>query len=336
VHPRGSRAVRRAALVAAGLALPVAAVESVARFLDAREAASVQTTELSPGYYRSHDVLGFAPSPNSRSTGTRVNGRDTVYSVTYTIDGDGLRVGPEPRSTNPADCVLFFGDSFTYGEGVADRETIPYVVGVLSGYRIYNFAYHGYGPHQMLAAIEQGMVSRVVRCQPRTIVYAAIADHPWRAAGQAPWDQHGPRFVLGKDGPIYTGPFDAAPPGRPLWERVLRRSHAYRLYVAARVTDNDIALFAAIVAAARDRLHALYPSASFHVILWDAESASALIRREAEALQHAGITPQLASAMLPGYAKTPLAYELGPTDHHPNAATDRLVAQFVVDHFLGQ
>jgi hypothetical protein len=230
---------------------------------------------------------------------------------------------------------LFFGDSFTFGVGVDDRETMPYVVGTLSGYRVYNFAYQGYGPHQMLAAIERGLVSRVVRCQPRAAIYQVIADHPWRAAGWAPWDQHGPRFVLGKDGPVYVGPFDISPFGKPpAWERLLNRSRAYQRFVGPRVRDKDITLFVAIVAASRDRLHDLYPTASFHVILWDTRSASAVIRREAEGLQRAGINPQLVSAMLPGFADDPLAYELDPSDSHPNATADRLIARFVVGHVM--
>jgi hypothetical protein len=55
-----------------------------------------------------------------------------------------------------------FGCSFTFREGVEDREAMPYLVGELSKYIVYNFGFHGYGAHQMLSALEYGIVDRIV------------------------------------------------------------------------------------------------------------------------------------------------------------------------------
>jgi hypothetical protein len=73
-----------------------------------------------------------------------------IYDVTYTIDADGLRIAAG-LDENPHDnrCMLFFGCSFTFGEGVDDHEAMPYVAGTLANLRAYNFGFPGYGPHQM-------------------------------------------------------------------------------------------------------------------------------------------------------------------------------------------
>lgn len=73
-------------------------------------------------------------------------------------------------------CVLFFDDSLTFGEGVNDNQTMPYRVGMRSAgaLRVYNFAFHGYGPHQMLAQIELGVVRDTIDCLPDHAIYQAI------------------------------------------------------------------------------------------------------------------------------------------------------------------
>ena len=79
----------------------------------------------------------------------------------YTIGPNGLRVSPPYEEVADVPCALFFGGSFTFGTGVEDDEALPYVAGILSEgkYRVYNFGYRGYGPHQMLAALESGLRS---------------------------------------------------------------------------------------------------------------------------------------------------------------------------------
>ena len=83
--------------------------------------------------------------------------------------------------------AFFFGDSFTYGEGVNDDETLPYLFEKLSGgrYRAYNLAFHGYGPQQMLRVIETGLLEKMVSDQrPLIVVYEALVQHIERAAGK--------------------------------------------------------------------------------------------------------------------------------------------------------
>lgn len=47
---------------------------------------------------------------------------------------------------------------------VNDNETAAYQVGEMSSgnYRIFNFGFKGYGPHQMLSAIEHSLVEDIV------------------------------------------------------------------------------------------------------------------------------------------------------------------------------
>jgi len=110
------------------------------------------------GYSTPHEVLGYGAPKSYETTYRRYSDDTLVYDVTYSTDEHGLRVPPRIGDPNEAHCVLFFGGSFTFGEGLENEEAMPYRVGLLGQgrLRVYNFAYHGYGPHQMLAALELG------------------------------------------------------------------------------------------------------------------------------------------------------------------------------------
>jgi hypothetical protein len=128
---------------------------------------------VSDGSFVPDDVLGTVPAKETRAHSKESRHGKVLYDVTYTIAANGLRIAPPTNTARLDGSVLFFGDSFTYGEGVQDDESMPYQVGMQSGghYRIYNFGFHGYGPNQMLAAVESGRVRQVVDMPPRYAIY---------------------------------------------------------------------------------------------------------------------------------------------------------------------
>jgi hypothetical protein len=76
-------------------------------------------------------ILGYSSKKDAVIPVARYYGDDLVYRATYTMNKDGLRIGPEvSRNQNSTieRCVVFFGGSFTFGRGVEDYETIPYLV----------------------------------------------------------------------------------------------------------------------------------------------------------------------------------------------------------------
>jgi hypothetical protein len=112
----------------------------------------------------------------------------------------------------------------TFGEGVQDDETLPWHVGSLTGgrYATRNLSYHGWGPHQMLAALQSGRAERAARCEVTQVIYMAYYSHALRVAGRIPWDRHGPRYVLDDSGhAVRAGYFSDDPLRGPLPQRVL-------------------------------------------------------------------------------------------------------------------
>lgn len=106
-------------------------------------------TKLRRKKYRAPDEFGiYRISPGRHRSHKYYNDNgETIYRVVYTVDELGRRVVPVPEARSRDRHLIFSGGSFTYGEGVDDRETLPYQVGIgTTRYKPYIYAFHGWGP----------------------------------------------------------------------------------------------------------------------------------------------------------------------------------------------
>lgn len=321
----------------AAVFLVLAAFEGYLWLRDLRADPTRTQGSYTANYFVADDLLGYGPEKGFVATAEKYHEDQPIYRVRYTIDADGLRVSP-PVGPDERGCVLFFGGSVTFGEGVADKEPMPYQVGILTAgrYRIYNFAFHGYGPHQMLAALQGGRVDKIVRCRPSHVIYQAILPHVERAAGLTTWDKHGPRYLRATgDGVTLAGHFDDEQTAHP-WKGWLNRWLTYDTLFGQRraAGPDEVALYAAILAEVQTFVERNYTGAQFHVLLWDSPQLSARDPVLA-ALQSKGLQLHRMTEILPDYASDQARYELSRFDHHPTATTHGLIARYVADHILG-
>jgi len=288
-----------------------------------------------------HDILGYAPV-KQKLFEKRYAGDDLIFEISWTIDADGLRVSPPYRGDANARSILFFGCSYTFGDGVNDEETMPYLVGLKTNakYRVYNFGWPGYGPHQMLAAIEHGMVSDIVECEPAYVIFTAIVDHTFRCAGRAIWDCHGPKYVVdGRGEVVYQGHFDD---GRGFENAIarraklqLRKSHLISRFFLKSINKDDVRLMVAIIDAAKKAIKADYPQCEFHVMMWDKKDMW-ISDKILSGLKDKGIEAHLVSEILPDYFDKPVKYQLSEIDDHPNQLAYELLAEYVSRETVGE
>jgi hypothetical protein len=233
-------------------------------------------TYSSGGYFVQDDPdLGYSIKPERRVWTSILKARDgsTIYDVKYSINQYGFRQGSpplKPISQYDDKAVFFFGDSFTFGEGVNDEDTLPQQFSVASGIRVINFGVQGYGPHQMLRMLEINRPRIVESNDPLAIVYTILpSEHMVRAAGRRFWDERGPHYEVIDGALKYLGSFG----GFPLLVRILRQSYIYSALLDEKIryiiTDNDRQRLLAILLRARDLSRSRY-HAPFFVVLWGA------------------------------------------------------------------
>lgn len=284
------------------------------------------------GYIVPHEILGYGPTKAYETTLTRWADDQLIYDVTYTIDDAGLRVSPPfVESGSRGECVLFFGGSFMFGEGLENDETMAWQVGVQSDgrYRVHNFGFHGYGPHQMLAALQHGLVDEAIDCMPSHVVYQAGAFHVSRAAGLSSWENGGPRFERTEDDRVeYRGRWNEDRFQYPDWlVAASRDSHLLAKLLTLHRPPNaaDTARYIAIVETTRQEIEQRYAGADLIIVYWDAPDDPIPADLESR-----GFRVLRVSEILTDRQEAPDKYRLHPLDGHPNALAMSRIARALI------
>ena len=266
--------------------------------------------------------------------------RFVIRNQIQTTDGTGFRIPPPYHEERAQGSILFFGCSFTFGAYINDQAAMPYRVGLkLQGnYRIHNFGVSSYGPHQMLAQVEYGVVGRCVREPPRHIIYQALPDHAYRASGLRSYSRHSPRYAPGNDGRlVHTGSFaewdksHPKPPKGHLWETSFFISKLLQGDEPA-LHGKHIQTYVNIVQQSRNVLATQYPDARFHILFWDEPTRDA--RRIERALREAGLEVHRISDILGpdyhGLKGSPRFVSRG----HPRPEANAMIADYAASRII--
>jgi hypothetical protein len=205
---RGNR-WRTGALLATALAVSLALLDAVAGFLSPAPMGRglVQTTD--PKWWPPPDpILGFRPKPDTEVVATATFGPELIYRQTYRFDGTAARV--TPAGPAGAGTYLFLGDSFVFGQGLADDQSLAAQFAKASDYKVrtVNLGVPGYGPNHLVRAFEAGLLDRYADQSVKLVVSWIIPAHLARVTGDGSWLGSSPRYVLDKGVPRHTGSFN--------------------------------------------------------------------------------------------------------------------------------
>lgn len=258
--------------------------------------------------------VGFIALPNKHVTAVRKLDSRVIFDASYTTGPDGFRI--VPKVDNARRCVLLFGDSFTFGEGVNDDETTAaqLVARSKGQVEVKNLGIGGWGPHQFLAGLQSGRFQRAISCKPTDAVYLMIAAHTARAAGRGKWDRFGPMFVVDDKGrPVRAGNFNTV--GKS-WRELVGFNRL--------TEDEEEELSATILSEASRELERLYPGIRFHVFLWDGVP-DGVARR----LKDRGVSVHTIRQIIPDYSDE--KYLIAPPyEYHPKPVAYEKVADYVL------
>lgn len=152
-----------------------------------------------PDILKMENQINLIPNVKSISTAKSSITGTTIYKVQVTIDEYGRRYTPKPPLNHSN--ILFFGDSFTFGEGVNDEETYPYFVSKRRPESaIYNLGVPGMGLNDILYDLEYGDLVRYKDISKRKTlsVYTYMNDHLNRFFCSMNCYQEGQQWILKK------------------------------------------------------------------------------------------------------------------------------------------
>lgn len=282
--------------------------------------------------FRGDAAYGYSMTPNSAYTITVTRDGQLVYKVVYSIDAHGGRVTPPANDGKVA--IVLAGDSFNFGDGLRDNETLSFFLQQKSAnrLRVPNIAVSGYGMHQVLRQLELDVPRRYGLSNFDWLVVSVVDDHIERANGRYEWSRGSPRYVLdGADRVKYAGSFEVADP--PAWLTLLRSDS--RLFFALEqawiqlVPTQDGHVFASILATIQDIAMRKYHAKV--LVLYHAEHAyfQEYVGRRAlyhRLFQEAGVAFIDVFQSVPGID----ASYFIPGDGHANAKLNAALAEIVL------
>jgi hypothetical protein len=292
-------------------------------------------THTDRSYYQPHPTLGYGPKRGIRARAWKRVDERLLYDVEYEIDERGRRVTTVEGRADRDRFLLFFGGSFVFGEGVEARATLPYLVSTHAVRHVpYNYAFHGYGPNQLLAKLESGELRGEVVESEGALVYGFIDAHVRRAIGSmvvyTGWAWSAPCYVLDGEARVRrVGTFTTARPWTAIGfsllgrSRLLRRFHVDLPFV---ISDRHVELTAQIFAEAAARFRETFGPQRFVVVAYPEHWPSPLAARLGHALRGEKIEFLDYSRLL---APDRDAYFF-PEDRHPNGLAHRAVAERLV------
>lgn len=181
------------------------------------------------GYITLDTPFGYAPNPGVFSS-IKCEGdcaQHQIYNVSYTIEGGGFRHTPQEQGAGKAKTVLFVGDSATFGEGLNDDETLPYYFARLRpDAAVFNLAFHGYGAHQVLRALETGHFDGYTGTRVDLIVFPTTAWHAERSYCLPYFTRFTPKYDIVGDRAVYSGRC----PDENFVTKFLHQSKAYEYF----------------------------------------------------------------------------------------------------------
>jgi hypothetical protein len=226
------------------------------------------------------------------------------------------------------------GDSFTFGEGLADDQTLAAQFARETGFkmRTVNLGLSGYAPNQLVRAFEVGALDRFANQNVKWVVAWIIPAQIARVGGEASWLGSSPRYELRNGAPHYTGTFNEHRLSHP-WEGLVHYAGEQFAFVkaigAAQREREQADLFVALILRLRDQVREKLGAQLYVVYSWaDYPSPTDPAMR----VRMAGIPTLWVNSLVGGYKYPDLVI---PHDGHPNAFQVGLIAEALRRRLLG-
>lgn len=284
-----------------------------------------------PGFQHPDELLGYTGIPGAKTRALKMKGAESIYDVSYSLDEFGRRLTPVEGSNSNERYVMFFGGSFTFGEGLNNNETLPYWLAQFSdNISPYNYGHPGYGPQHVLTQLQGTDIRDQIPEPDGILIYPLISTHVQRAIGSmivySTWGYNIPYYYLDPDGSLERdGNFTTGRPLRAMFYSLIGKSQLFKylgLDLPFNADKQDLQLTAAIIGAAKSAYREKFGNDNFYVLIWPGATTG---KQLIPYLEKQGIR------YLDYFSRIDFGeekYQI-PGDGHPSASAQQALAQFI-------
>jgi hypothetical protein len=272
-------------------------------------------------------LMGYVIKPNMEVRHTKRREHELLYEAVYTTDAWGRRASVCPEPADRPRFAVFFGCSYTFGEGVDDAQTLPSAFANLApDYAPYNYGVPGYGTQHMLALMESANLNEQIPQQQGVGVYVFIGHHAQRTIPSmrvyTTWGREFPYYEIQDGALVRLAALHDARPWTTQFYDLAAKSAALqygKIDMPRSVNDQHIALLVRIILESKSRFEELFPGSDFVVITYPG-AAQKLAHRLVSALSEAGVQAVNLQHLFDD------AQHVAFIDRHPTGASNVLVA----------
>lgn len=324
---------RSASLLVASIAVSTLGLAAFGNWLAPSASNGKPTrTAVPAGWIEPDPVLGYRLAPSTTVMMTASIEDRILYRVMYTISADGSRL--TPAAPEGADSFVFLGDSFVFGEGLADRDTLPAQFAQATHFKVAtaNLAVPGYGPNHLVRTLETRRLASFQARRVQAVVTWIIPSHLDRVIGEAPWLDNAPAYALDSRGrPHFGGSFSEPHPWQPLdtatrWLR--QRVEFLKLLGQQERQMQSADLFVALMVRLKEQVKQEFDARLIVLYSWPdgqpgGAGADPLLVRTLERLRQQDVELLSVNELIVGLNPKEVTI---PHDGHPTATVARLTA----------
>ncbi len=276
-----------------------------------------------------HPIVGKTLEPNRDVNIKRYLKGEKIIDYTVKTDDYGRRIVPDVNNTSFSDYAIFFGCSYTMGEGVQDDETFPYYFQQLSKkYKSYIYAHPGYGPQQMLAYSESFKINEQINEKKGLIFYTWPTGHLDRLLGTPrviTWAKKWPYYEKNESGKIIRKGFFE-------FDRKVK-TKIYLEKAALGITNyffnqNDYLFMCDIIQKSKENLLKQLPNSRFITVAHSFWRDSEIFEEVSKCLKERDIPVIDSSDVFNKYKEDQIKIK---GDGHPTAFANKVLAQKVLE-----
>ena len=253
--------------------LLVVSVELLLRLRPKTDDLKGRTVFNQPPFYE--EPVGYRPKADCMLVGESKNINEVFYHYEAHIDEYHRRI-PVCGADAPAkgQFVLFFGCSYTFGDGLSDDQTLPSLFcRHAPGVEVRNYAFGGYGAQQMFCLLSrERKMPKEVQAQTGLGLYVYIDDHLQRLRGTVFWAAATPHLEIEDGKVVWKGSFSphTAMEKAGAWVDSFRLGALIHrtLRPIGRPSFADRDKLARVCAASKEKMQKMFPGSDLKVVIF--------------------------------------------------------------------
>ncbi|MBY0314213.1 MAG: hypothetical protein K2Q26_01750 [Bdellovibrionales bacterium] len=292
-------------------------------------------------YFNAQGILAYEPNQNVTSTVGFADTKDPVYYIQESTDSRGRRL-THPRdldTTHRKKHLLVLGCSFTWGDWLADKETLPWLLNERQDtFNVYNLGGSGHSPADIAARIDFDHLFENVQPIGGRAIYVFYFDHIRRFFGtmrklhagstRAYYEEVSPHQF------IFKGIHRDHKPIQALIAPLLTQSNLAQLLEIdfPPITSSKYHIFARFIKTLEQRYHRKFGSDNlFSIVLYPNPVASIDYRELKDAFKAEGLNViDYSSFRIFRFFEGPASL----ADGHPTGAANKVLADMIIQDLL--